>query len=127
VNTGPLAAAAWLAELGLTPSEKRWFVELDVGTGPRSTRFQLDIYAEEWGYRFHHDGRRSWIRVTDIPFVHGADDHELLAVTPPLRNIGRVMRDLEARYEIELPRDDVSVRTNVDGAESIVRAWARML
>ena len=125
VNTGPLAAASWLANLGLVPQERRWFVEVVLGDTDK--RFQLDVYAEEWGYRFEHDGRRSWIRVTDIPFVHGADEHELIRATPPLPHIGRIVRELEARYGITLPREPLAIRSNIDGADAVIRAWAREL
>src|SRR5688572_1964560 len=96
-NTGPLASAAWLLARELFPRDPRWFVELEFVAG-EDTRLVIEIYAEEWGFAFHHAGRVSWIRVTDIAFVHGRDEHELLADTPTLRDIGRLIARLERRY-----------------------------
>src|SRR4051794_31932290 len=87
-NTGPLASAAWLVARGLQPKEARWFVEIELASdtgiseGTEQARLLLEVYAEEWGYRFQRGERVSWIRVTDVPFVHGRDDHELLQKTP---------------------------------------------
>src|SRR6185312_10788992 len=53
-----------------------------------SSRFHLDIYLEEWGVFFCHAGQSSRIRVTDMAFVHGRDDFQLLGVTPQLKDIG---------------------------------------
>lgn len=132
-HTGPLASAAWLVARGLSPREPRWYVaivldtaveasaELDMTT---ATRFQLEIFAEEWGFMFCHAGQTSWIRVTDIPFVHGRDDHALLAQTPPLREINMLVRRLEERHDIAFGRDPL-VRTSLLGAESAIADWAR--
>ena len=131
-NTGPLAAAAWLAARELCPTEPRWFVELAFDTladdsGEAATRFLLEIYSEEWGYMFRHAGQTSWIRVTDIPFVHGRDDHGLLDATPKLRDIGRLVRSLETRFRIELPRHQPLVRTSLPNAEPVIAEWAKSL
>lgn len=132
-NTGPLATAAWLVARSLLPREPRWFVELTFEACPDAfdeeppTSFRLEIYAEEWGYAFRHRGSTSWIRVTDIPFVHGSDDHGLLSQTPTLRDIGRFIRALEARYGIELLRHAPMVRTSLAGAETAIADWARSL
>jgi hypothetical protein len=119
-NTGPLAAAAWLASFEVVPPGARWYVEVVLGIDPR---FYLDVYSEEWGFRFVHGERTSWIRVTDIPFVHGRDDHGLLPDTPRLGAIGRLLGKLEATLGVAIPRDPVLVRTNVPEAEAKVRAW----
>jgi len=132
-NTGPLASAAWLLACGLTPGEPRWYVAivLDTAGGSRgeldtaaATRFQLEIFAEEWGFMFCHAGQMSWIRVTDIPFVHGKDDHGLLGHTPPLGDIATLIRTLEERHDIAFGRDPL-VRTSLLGAEAVIADWAR--
>src|SRR5689334_6809997 len=82
-SKGVVEAYGWVDGLGLNPppGTLRWHAEisLDVVDGPArvefddrtDTRFHIDVYSEEWGYFFCHGGRVSWIRVTDIPFVHG--------------------------------------------------------
>src|SRR3954471_13022343 len=80
-TAGMLAARAWFRARALTaPGLLRWNAEilLDVVDQPArdkfderiDTRFRLEIYSEEWGFLFCHGGQASWIRVTDIPFVH---------------------------------------------------------
>jgi len=128
-NTGPVAAAAWLAELGLHSEEPRWHVEILIGAGHDAphddapTLLRVDLYSEEWGYLFRHAARESWIRVTDVPFVHGRDDHGLLPGTPKLRNLGALARCLEARFEIRLSLPDAVIRTSLRGADLAIRTW----
>jgi hypothetical protein len=132
-NTGPLASAAWLLARNLRPHEPRWYAEvaldinrhatLDEVDQVDATRFHLQIYSEEWGYMFTHLGRTSWIRVTDIAFVHGRDDYELLRTTPSLREIGTLVRSLEHRFAVTLPRDRPLVRTSLVAAERALREW----
>lgn len=120
---------------GVYPTEPHWFVEIvldaDAAAGreidqAHATRFMIEVYAEEWGFMFCHQGRVSWIRVTDIPFVHGRDDHALLRQTPPLRDIGRLIHNLEKQYGIEL-RGHPIFRTSLLGAEHALRDWAATL
>lgn len=123
-NTGPLASAAWLAALEITPETQRWSVEIALPAGEDST-FKLDVYAEEWGFSFSYRDRVSWIRVTDIRFVHGRDDHDLLAATPPLREIKKLVAALESRYDLAFDRERAQVRTTIPGAEPTLHAWLR--
>lgn len=138
-NTGTVAASSWLTSLGLNPppGTVRWHAEisLDVVNRParvefdehRDTRFHIDIYSQEWGFLFCHAGRVSWIRVTDIPFVHGRDDHHLLEHTPALDNIGELLRAVEKRHEIHFFREHAMIRTNVVAAEPVIRRWLLQL
>lgn len=137
-NQGIRAAARWLSDRGLDPpAAKRWHVEISLATvdvpAPVNyddrvdTRFHIDIYSEEWGFFFCHGGRASWIRVTDIPFVHGRDDFRLLAQTPALPDIGALMRTLEVSHQVELRRKLALVRTNLVGAEPTIRGWVESL
>jgi hypothetical protein len=91
------------------------------------TRFHLDIYSEEWGYFFCHAGRASWIRITDIAFVHGRDDYNLLATTLPLADIGETLKALEQQHKIAFRREQALVRTNLANAELAVRRWLSTL
>jgi hypothetical protein len=118
---GAEAADRWLMALGL-PMLPRWHVEIAV-LADGDSRFDLDLYAEEWGFRFDHAGRVSWIRVTDVPFVHGRDDFRLLAKTPDLLGINALLCDLEVDHGIAFRRATASVRTNVPNADGIVRDW----
>src|SRR5258706_9751789 len=79
---GAEAADRWLLALGL-PTVAHWHVEIAISADIDSS-FELNIYGEEWGFVFRNDGRGSWIRITDIPFVHGRDDFQLLARAPDL-------------------------------------------
>ncbi len=133
-TAGKLAAQAWARARALSaPTLTPWHVEisLDVHDGPathdvdltRDTRFRLEIYSEEWGVFFCHGGRASWIRVTDIAFVHGRDDFGLLDIVPPLKDVHALLRTIEHQHDIAFRRDHALIRTNVPRAEASVRAW----
>jgi hypothetical protein len=137
-SVGATAAASWVRGRGLTTNGlSRWHVEiqLDVVDGPApadydeatATRFHLDIYTEEWGLYFCHDGRSSWIRVTDLAFVHGRDDFQLLTLTPPLPDIGRLVRQLEQKHGFQFRRDQALIRTNIARGEAAIRSWLATL
>lgn len=117
---GADAAAEWLVALGLVPVP-RWYAEIAIGD--EDPRFCLNIYAEEWGYSFHHAGRASWIRVTDIAFVHGRDDFALLGDTSDLASIVALITRLEVEHDIKLPRSGIEIRTNLEAAADAIRAW----
>ncbi len=122
LNTpGAQAAARWLAGLKLE-TLPRWYVEIIVLANHGAT-FDLNVYAEEWGFEFRHGNRASSIRVTDIPFVHGRDDFVLLARTPELLTIRAFMTEVELEHGLVFDRATASVRTNVPHAEAAIRAW----
>lgn len=124
-NAGPLASAGWLVARDLSPDDTKWFVELAFLA--EDARFDLAIYAEEWGIRFERGDRVSWIRVTDIAFVHGRDDHQLFARLPSLRDIGRLVRELETEHGIRFARDTVRVSTSIPDAVAVLQTWAAAL
>lgn len=137
-STGAQAAAGWLSERGLSATTlKRWHVEVsialdDTPAAPSfddrvDTRFHIDLYSEEWGFFVCHQGRASWIRVTDIVFVHGRDDFGLLGRTPPLAQVGRLLADFEREHGISFRRGLANVRTNVPGSEPVIRRWVEAL
>lgn len=118
---GATAAARWLTALGLSPLP-RWYAEISVA-GDRDTRFDLSVYAEEWGFSFQQGSRASWIRITDIPFAHGRDEFSLLSETPELQAIVVLMATLEARFAIQFERANATVQTNLPSAVGVVREW----
>jgi hypothetical protein len=122
-NTGALATARWLVARDLTAGRK-WFITI-VLRDPlvRSTTFRIEMFAEEWGYVFEHAGRRSWIRVTDLPFVHGQDDFHLLRLTPALEHLGDLVRELEAREGLTFDREHAEVQTDLAGVDAAIAAW----
>lgn len=134
-SVGGQAAAGWLRSRSIAtpPTTLRWHVEIAMGLEPapppsdfderKTSRFHLDVYAEEWGVFFCHGGRASWIRVTDLAFVHGRDEHELLAIVPSLRDVGLLLRDLERRHRIQFQRSHATIRTNLANAETTIRSW----
>jgi hypothetical protein len=137
-STGAVASARWLAQRRLSStSVMRWHVEiaLDVVDEPApaefddrtATRFHIDLYSEEWGVFFCHGGRASWLRVTDIAFVHGRDDFGLLADLPELGDLGPWLRQLERLHGVQFQRGFASVRTNLANAEPAIRRWIASL
>lgn len=128
-NTGPLASAAWLVARELTPPRGRWHVEVLLGTSPETpddnapTVLRVELYSEEWGFFFRHDGKDSWIRVTDVPFVHGRDDHGLLVDTPALKNFGSFVRGLESRFSISFVPRAAAIRSSLPVADDTIRHW----
>ncbi len=133
-TVGSRASKSWLDGLGLgPPAIRQWHAEISLATLDAAapvtfderidTRFHVDIYAEEWGFFFCHAGRTSWIRVTDIPFVHGRDEFGLLAQAPSLADIGALLRGLENQYHVAFRRKHALVRTNLAGSEPAIRRW----
>lgn len=124
---GALAAANWLRSLGLTPPLRgSWRADLELTAGT-STRFSIEIGHVEWGFLFAHAGRSSWIRVTEIPFVHDADDYHLLEQTPPLQNLGMLVRRLESDYQLTFRRSQPSVQTDLPGLVPEAMRWLAQL
>jgi hypothetical protein len=137
-NAGALAASTWLRTRGIRPPlGQRWHVEiaLDVIKAPAqheydekvASRFHLDIYAEEWGVFFCHRGQASWIRVTDIAFVHGRDDFKLLGAVPPLRDVGMLLRKLEGSHQLQFQRQHAAISSNIPSIEPAIRTWVASL
>jgi hypothetical protein len=130
-NTGPLATTAWLIERGLSSREPRWFVEIMIGTSDgfpdkdAATLLRIELFSEEWGFWFQHDNKVSWIRVTDLRFVHGRDEHSLLRETPALGNLGALVRALEKRFDVRFVVETPLIRTNLFGAEPAINEWLR--
>ena len=127
LNTmGARASAAWLEDRGFdTRQTSQWYVEITLITPDTAhdVSFELNIYPEEWGYILRAGARVSSIRITDIPFVHGRDDHQLLSVTPELASIGELITLIEKRKAVAFHRTQAHVRSNLARATSVVRAW----
>lgn len=117
---GADAAARWLAALSLAPVP-RWYCE--IGLAHDTSRFALNIYPEEWGFEFHHADRDSWIRVTDIAFVHGRDDFALLGETPDLLAIAALLARIETAHQLPFKHAHADVHTNLENAADPIRAW----
>jgi hypothetical protein len=135
VTAGSLATADWLVARGITTSASRWFCEIALGVAesvPPSrfqigddTRFQLHLYAEEWGFLAAHGQRVSWIRVTDRPWAqHDRDDFALHPMTPLLRDIGQLVREVERSCGVTFRRDRALVHCTFGDLETAaIRAW----
>jgi hypothetical protein len=131
LTAGALAAETWLRARGATPTAFRWHVEVTLEATSKTARNQsldntqlrLEIYSDEWGVYFAHAGRASWVRVTDVAFVHGRDDFGLLHVLPPLKDVGQLMRHLERAHGVRFRFDRPVVKTNLEDVEPLVRAW----
>lgn len=111
----------WYAEIAMSPAHDRPPTDFDDAI---ATRLHLNIYSEEWGIYFCHRARSSWIRVTDVAFVHGRDDFKLLAVMPPsLAQISALVRGIETAEGIRFERRQASIKTNVERSEAAIRNW----
>jgi hypothetical protein len=138
LSPGALAIAAWLSDRGIfAPAGKPWRIDVTLDATTHSptrvfaesidTRFHLRVCEAEWAYYFCHAGRATKVRVTDLPRVDGADDHGLVTATPPLRRIGKLVRQIEQRYAVLLPRTSAVVESTLQSIEPIVRAWVLTL
>ena len=133
-TAGKRAAHGWLQSQGLSaPALTPWHVEVSFDVRDtaatllfderRDTRFRIEIYSEEWGFFFCHRGKASWIRTTDISFVHGRDDFGLLPSTPPLKDIGALLGSIQRQHALTFRREHALVRTNLQSAELAIRLW----
>jgi hypothetical protein len=124
LTQGAAASAAWLEVHGLDAARApHWYIEITIPTASADSRFDLNVYPEEWGFVFRRGPRISSVRVTDVPFVHGRDDHNLLDEVPPLAEIHQLLHKLEARHGMEFLRTRATVKSNLVRASAIVRAW----
>ncbi len=123
-NTGPLASASWLVARDLQPQPAKWFVTITFAS-ETGAKLDLEILSEEWGFRLEHEGRVSWIRVTDIAFAHGLDQHQLLERTPKLKNIGALVREIAKTHGLDLAAP--VVHTNLVEADAAIASWLRTL
>jgi hypothetical protein len=135
-HAGALAAGAWLSRRGLmvrphAPWEVTIALDVVDEKAPASfpddvaTRFHVAIGSTEWGFYFCHQGCSSWIRVTELPFVHERDDFALLAKVPPLRVLGGLVRALEERHRIRFRREHAAIRSTIENAEPAI--WEGVL
>lgn len=125
---GARESAAWLLERGLgAAATPHWYVEITLVAygAAEPAQFELNVYPEEWGFVFRAGRRCSSIRITDQPFVHGSDDHELLSRTPELARVFVLIRELERKRQVTFPLARADVRSNVPKAEASVRDWLR--
>lgn len=114
----------WNVEVLLGITESRPSTDYDAAV---ETRFHIGIYSEEWGVFVSHQGKSSWVRVTDVPFVHVRDDFNLLATFPPLRAVGGLLRQFEQYLGVRFSRENAAIHTNVPRLEPAVRRWAASL
>jgi len=152
-SAGALATASWLSERGLWISPRTpWDVSISLGHSRDSsrdnsrdssrdssrevvgaplpateTRLRIAVASTEWGFCFCHRSGASWIRVIDVPSVHERDDFALRARVPPLRELGLLVRALEARHRIRFRREHAEIRSTVPDSEAAIRAWVAEL
>lgn len=125
-TAGALAASRWLRTIGLTPPTSDWNATLELVATPTSS-FTIDISHENWGFTFRHAGRQSCILVTSLPTVHDRDEFRLLHYTPPLQNIGGLIRRLEGEYGIGFRRSTACVQTNLPALVPDALRWLAQL
>ena len=78
-------------------------------------------------FYFCHGGGVSVVRVTDCARSTGRDEHNLTAITPQLKKIGTLVRQLEQRFGATLSRSHAVIETSLAGSEPIIRAWVMAL
>lgn len=130
-TAGTLGVAAWLRDRGIyPPAGRRWTIQIALEPHDRPasftfapTKFHITINPDSWGFMFVHGDRTSTIHVTNIATARDRDEHRLLAMAPPLRRIGSLVRDLEARYRFFFPRHHAAVRSDIPSSEPMLRAW----
>lgn len=111
----------WYAEIVMSVTRERPPTDFDEAI---ATRLHINIYSEEWGIYFCHRGRSSWIRVTDVAFVHGRDDFELFRFMPAsLAQLSALVRRIESTEGIRFERTHPSIKTNIERAEAGIRRW----
>jgi hypothetical protein len=123
MTLGAAASHRWLIDRGLEPPSSHWYVEIRIETDVLDVRFELNIYPEEWGFVFRYGRRVSSIRITDVAFVHGRDEHQLLSKTPPLEQIGELLAELEQRYVVRFAHKSAIVKSNLIRATAAIRPW----
>ncbi len=121
---GASESRAWLEHTCLDPNgERHWYVEVALESDEPGTRLELNIYPDEWGFVFRSGNRVSSIRITDRAFVHGSDDHQLLAHVPALESVPTFLGTLEERFGVTFIRHRAVVRSTLVRASSIVKPW----
>lgn len=123
---GAVASRTWLEARGIDAKHQpAWYLEIQIYADVPETRLELNLYPEEWGFVFRYKRQHSSIRVTDVAFVHGADDMKLLGRTPSLDRLAELLSALEQDHAIKFDFAQAAVRTNLDEQRTteIVRAW----
>jgi hypothetical protein len=134
-TVGATAVSRWLRENGLEPATTDWRATIvlpvmlhDVVTDqPTETRLEVELEPDKWRLCFSHAGRTSRIRVADMAAVDGCDDHDLLVITPQLRDLGRLLRHLEQRHALRFHRDSAEVRTEHPTIKDAALRWLARL
>lgn len=135
-TVGSNAVKQWLRENGLESATSDWRATIvlpvmlrDVLAGSEAveTRFEVELEPDKWSLCFSHAGRTSRIRVADLASVDGCDDHDLLVITPQLRDLGRLLRQLEQRHALSFHRDSAEVRTEHPPIKDAALRWLARL
>lgn len=128
-NAGILGSAGWLVARGLyIQPDRPWRVDIVVPCAELAdTKLAISIRNEDWSVAFDHVGKRSAILIKEVAPEADADDHGLLGVLPPLKELGLLLRYLEERFAIHLQRGSAVVETTIAGAEPVIRAWIASL
>lgn len=137
---GARESAAWLSAIDAQtpPTHHRWYVEIVMSLAHErpptdfdesiATRLHISIYAEEWGIYFCHRARSSWLRVTDVAFVHGRDEFALMRFLPSsLAQLGLLVRHIESTEGVKFERAHASIKTNIERAEPAIQKWLASL
>jgi len=129
-TVGANAVTRWLRENGLSPELGGWKASIRLVVAVQHvneladpTRFEIELEPEMWALSFSHQGRTSRIRIAEIATVDGCDDHNLLVVTPQLRDLGRLLRQLERRHALRFHRDTAEVRTDYPLIKDAALRW----
>jgi hypothetical protein len=128
-NAGILASAGWLVARGLyIQPDKPWRVDIVVPCAEyATTSLAVHIRNEDWSIAFDHAGKRSSILIKEVAPEAQPDDHALLGIVPPLKELGLLLRYLEERFAIRLQRGSATVEATIAGSEPIIRAWVASL
>ena len=130
-TVGSDAVARWLRENGLESSLRAWTATIVLQPAMYvpgvaalgATRFQVELEPDMWSLCFSHAELTSRIRVCELPTVDGRDDHNLLVITPQLRDLGQLLRQLERRHAFRFHRELAEVRSNHPTIKDTAQRW----
>ncbi|MGE5181563.1 MAG: hypothetical protein ACM31C_05860 [Acidobacteriota bacterium] len=123
---GAEESTRWLERCDLEQDVGPWFVEIQIvadDDDDAPSTLDLNIYPIEWDITFRRRGQMSSIKVTGAAHVNGCDDFALLDRVTSLDRFGTLLAAIELQHGLRFGRSSAAVRSNLAGAQRIVRAW----
>jgi hypothetical protein len=110
------------------PPDRPWRVTIVMSCNEHfDTQLAVQIENAEWAVSFAHGGKRSSVIIKEPAAVAAPDDFQLAGQLPPLKELGTLLRDLEARFGLSWKRASSVIETTIAGSEPVIRAWVASL